>query len=471
MLAAYPSYRPVRSRWVTRIPEHWSWLRAKNFLREIDDRTKTGTETLLSMRQHRGLVPHNEVSTKRIDAEHLIGYKKAQPDELVLNRMQAGNAMFFRNGLSGLVSPDYAVFRLLRDDNPEYLGHLFRSWPMRGLFRSESKGLGTGTSGFLRLYSDRFAALGIPLAPRLEQDQIVSYLRVQDAHIARLIKAKRDLIALLNEQKLRIIDQAVTGGLDASVPLKGSGFDWLGEVPAHWDVGLVKHAANVRFSGVDKHSHSHEIPIRLCNYTDVYKNEIISNDMELMKASATPSEIARFTLKSDDVIITKDSESPDDIAVPAWVPHDLPGVVCGYHLAQIRPNPEKILGEFLYRAIGSGRIAEQFHVLATGVTRFALSKHDIKNAVIPLPPLGEQQAICSWLNSECQPLETAIQRAEDEIKLIREYRDRLIADVVTGQVDVRDWVPGSDDIVEDAELAALGDDEALDDGEALDGDD
>lgn len=190
-----------------------------------------------------------------------------------------------------------------------------------------------------------------------------------------------------------------------------------------------------------------------------------------MKASATPSEIARFTLKSDDVIITKDSESPDDIAVPAWVPHDLPGVVCGYHLAQIRPNPEKILGEFLYRAIGSGRIAEQFHVLATGVTRFALSKHDIKNAVIPLPPLGEQQAICSWLNSECQPLETAIQRAEDEIKLIREYRDRLIADVVTGQVDVRDWVPGSDDIVEDAELAALGDDEALDDGEALDGDD
>ena len=206
----YPNYQPLRSRWVPRVPEHWSLLRAKNFLREIDDRSKAGEETLLSMRMQRGLVPHNDVSVKRIAPENLIGYKKAQPDELVLNRMQAGNAMFFRNRQPGLVSPDYAVFRLLRDDNPEYLGHLFRSWPMRGLFRSESKGLGTGTSGFLRLYSDRFTALEIPLPPRPEQDQIVAYLRAQDAHIARFIQVKRDLIKLLTEQKLRIIDHAVT---------------------------------------------------------------------------------------------------------------------------------------------------------------------------------------------------------------------------------------------------------------------
>ena len=194
----YPNYQQLRSRWVPRVPEHWSLLRAKNFLREIDDRSKTGEETLLSMRMQRGLVPHNDVSVKRIAPENLIGYKKAQPDELVLNRMQAGNAMFFRNRQSGLVSPDYAVFRLLRDDNPEYLGHLFRSWPMRGLFRSESKGLGTGTSGFLRLYSDRFASLEIPLPPRPEQDQIVAYLRAQDAHIARFIQARPSMVCGLS---------------------------------------------------------------------------------------------------------------------------------------------------------------------------------------------------------------------------------------------------------------------------------
>jgi type I restriction enzyme S subunit len=457
MASAYPKYQPLRSRWVSRVPEHWSLLRAKNFLREIDDRSKTGEETLLSMRMQRGLVPHNDVSTKRIAPENLIGYKKAQPDDLVLNRMQAGNAMFFRNNQPGLVSPDYAVFRLLRDDNPEYLGHLFRSWPMRGLFRSESKGLGTGTSGFLRLYSDRFAALEIPLPPRPEQDQIVAYLRAQDAHIARFIKAKRELIKLLTEQKLRIIDHAVTRGLDPSVPLKPSGIEWLGEVPEHWEVALIKHVADVRFSGVDKHSHDHETPVRLCNYTDVYKNDRITDDMDLMRATATAAEIARLTLKAGDVILTKDSETPDDIGVPAWVPKDLPGVVCAYHLCLLRPVPDRVFGEFLFRAIGSARTAQQFHVLATGVTRFALGKYDVKNVVIALPPVEEQKTICRWIADECQPLDDAIARTEDEIKLIREYRDRLIADVVTGQVDVRGWQPGPDDVVSEEELAALGD--------------
>lgn len=454
----YPKYQSLLSRWVPCVPEHWSLLRAKNFLQEIDDRSKTGEETLLSMRMQRGLVPHNDVSVKRVASESLIGYKKARPDELVLNRMQAGNAMFFRNRQLGLVSPDYAVFRLLRDDNPEYLGHLFRSWPMRGLFRSESKGLGTGTSGFLRLYSDRFAALEIPLPPRPEQDQIVAYLRAQDAHIARFIKVKRDLIKLLVEQKLRIIDHAVTRGIDASVALKPSGIEWLGEVPEHWEVALIKHVADVRFSGVDKHSYDHETPVRLCNYTDVYKNDRITADMELMGATATAAEIARLTLKAGDVILTKDSETPDDIGVPAWVPEDLPGVICAYHLGLLRPLSDRVSGEFLFRSIGSARTAQQFHVLATGVTRFALGKHDVKNAVIALPSVAEQEMICRWISDECQPLDDAITRTEDEIKLIREYRDRLIADVVTGQVDVRGWQPGPDDVVDDAALAALGDD-------------
>ena len=119
----------------------------------------------------------------------------------------------------------------------------------------------------------------------------------------------------------------------------------------------------------------------------------------------------------------------------------------------------RVLGEFLFRAIGSARTAQQFHVLATGVTRFALGKHDVKNAVVALPPVEEQQSICRWITNECQPLDDAIARTEEEIKLIREYRDRLIADVVTGQVDVRGWQPDPDDVVDDAALAALGDDQ------------
>ena len=311
----------------------------------------------------------------------------------------------------------------------------------------------------LRLYFDQFGQIPIPVPPRPEQDQIVAYLRAQDAHIARFIKAKRDLIKLLTEQKLRIIDHAVTRGLDEEVALRPSGIEWLGEVPEHWEVALIKHITDVRFSGVDKHFHDHETPVRLCNYTDVYKNDRITDDMDLMRATATAAEIARLTLKAGDVILTKDSETPDDIGVPTWVPEDLPGVVCAYHLGLLRPVPDRVVGEFLFRAIGSARTAQQFHVLATGVTRFALGKHDVKNAVIALPTVEEQKTICRWISDECQPLDDAIARTEEEIKLIREYRDRLIADVVTGQVDVRGWQPGPEDVVDDAALASLGDEQ------------
>lgn len=440
MVSTYPNYQSLRSRWVPRVPEHWSLLRAKNFLREIDDRSKTGEETLLSMRMQRGLVPHKDVSVKRIAPENLIGYKKAQPDELVLNRMQAGNAMFFRNRQSGLVSPDYAVFRLLRDDNPEYLGHLFRSWPMRGLFRSESKGLGTGTSGFLRLYSDRFTALEIPLPPRPEQDQIVAYLRAQDAHIARFIKAKRELIKLLTEQKLRIIDHAVTRGLDATVTLKPSGIEWLGEVPEHWEVSKVKLLADYingfPFKPAEWGAKGRPI-IRIQNLT---KEHAAFNYYD----GAIPE---RNHVKNGDILLSWSAS----LGVFVWNRGD---AWLNQHIFKVVPDPKRITrGYFVWLARW---FLNHMEAEAHGSTMQHITKPKFGSFPVPLPSLSEQVEIEAHINRETQDIDLAIARTEEEIKLIREYRDRLIADVVTGQVDVRSWQPGPDDVVDDAALAALG---------------
>jgi len=427
------------------VPEHWLLLRAKNFLREIDDRTTTGEETLLSMRQHRGLVPHNDVSNKRIDAVHLIGYKKAQPNELVLNRMQAGNAMFFRNRQSGLVSPDYAVFRLLRDDNPEYLGHLFRSWPIRGLFRSESKGLGTGTSGFLRLYSDRFAALEIPLPPRPEQDQIVAYLRAQDAHIARYIKAKRELIALLTEQKLRIIDHAVTRGLDVSVKLKPSGIEWLGEVPEHWEQRRLKFIAS-----------------NITNQTSTKASDEIYLAMEHVESwtgIARPAEgkiefastVKQFII--DDVLFGKLRP------YLAKVARAHRAGVCVSEFLVLRSRMTLLLPAYLEQMLRCKRVIDLINSSTAGAKMPRADWTFIGNVRLPIPPFDEQKKILSFVAHETKDLDEAIARTKDEITLIREYRERLIADVVTGQIDVRGWQPGPDDAVNDEDLAALGDDE------------
>jgi len=455
--SAYPNYRKPKMRWLPAVPEHWNEQRAKTFFREVDERSKTGQEELLSVSHLTGVTPRSQKKVTMFKAASYVGSKLCRPGDIVINTLWAWMAALGASRHVGIVSPAYGVYRPHRPDsfNPAYLDYLLRTRAYVAEYIGRSTGI---RSSRLRLYPNQFLDIALIQPPRPEQDQIVAYLRAQDAHIARFIKTKRDLIKLLTEQKLRIIDHAVTRGLDASVALKPSGIEWLGEVPEHWEVALIKHVADVRFSGVDKHSHDHEKPVRLCNYTDVYKNDRITDEMDLMRATATAAEIARLTLKAGDVILTKDSETPDDIGVPAWVPEDLPGVVCAYHLGLLRPVPDRVLGEFLFRAIGSTRTAQQFHVLATGVTRFALGKHDVKNAVIALPPVEEQKAICRWITDECKPLDDAIARTEEEIKLIREYRDRLIVDVVTGQVDVRGWQPGPEDVVDDAALAALGDD-------------
>ncbi len=465
--ARYPAYQESGLPWAPKVPQGWSVLRNG---RLFAHRVQTGFPELpileVSLRTGVRVRDMENLKRKQVMSQK-EKYKRAAKGDIAYNMMRMWQGALGPAPVDGLVSPAYVVVKPFEEANSAYYSYLFRTDAYMREVNKFSRGIVADRN---RLYWDEFKQMPSLVPPRPEQDQIVAYLRVQDGHIARLIKAKRDLIRLLTEQKLRIIDHAVTRGLDASVALKPSGIEWLGDVPKHWEVAFLKHIADVRFSGVDKHSHDDETPIRLCNYTDVYKNDRITGDMDLMRATVTSAEIARLTLKAGDVIITKDSETPNDIAVPAWVPKSLPGVVCAYHLGLLRPEPDRVLGEFLFRAIGSARIAQQFHVLATGVTRFALGKHDVKNAVIALPPVEEQKVICKRIDDECQPLDEAIARAEEEIKLIREYRDRQIADVVTGQVDVRGWVPGPDDGVAEEDLAALGGDEDMDtDGEDEDG--
>ena len=232
-LKRYPEYQNADRPWLGDFPAHWKLIRIKRLLHELDDRTECGEEPLLSMRQHRGLVLHNDVSNKKFNAPDLIGYKRTRPGELVMNRMRASIGLFASTEKFGLVSPDYAVFRVESEVTVDYLVHLFQTAAMGEKFRVESKGLGTGSAGFLRLYTDRFGAIPITIPPRREQEFIVAYIEKSGKHFQRLLRQKRKLVKLLNEQKLVIIHRAVTRGLDPSARLKPSGFDWLGDVPQH----------------------------------------------------------------------------------------------------------------------------------------------------------------------------------------------------------------------------------------------
>lgn len=252
-----------------------------------------------------------------------------------------------------------------------------------------------------------------------------------------IIKQKEDLIELLEEQRQSIITEAVTKGLNSNVKMKDSCIEWIGEIPEHWEIKKIKNIANVYSSNVDKKSVEGEKEVLLCNYVDVYYNDSITADINFMKATAKDEQIKTFTLKKHDVIITKDSESPKDIAIPTWVSQDLDGVVCGYHLSLIRCF-ENTLGHYLYYTLESNQIKEQFYTKANGVTRFGLSKEAIKNGLIAIPPFNEQLEIAEMLNNVNQEVRSTVEKLKIQIKKLKEYRQSLIYEAVTGKIDVRD---------------------------------
>lgn len=211
---------------------------------------------------------------------------------------------------------------------------------------------------------------------------------------------------------------------------KDSGAEWLGGVPAHWEVRRLKTVADVRVSNVDKKSVVGETAVRLCNYVDVYYNERITAGLPFMSATASRDQIERFTLKSGDVVITKDSETWDDIAVAAVVTDELDNVLCGYHLALIRPG-KLVDGHYLARAFRSTGPRDQFHFSANGITRFGLSNDAITASVFVVPPRDEQRNIASFLDRETAKIDALIEKKERLIELLQEKRTALITRAVT----------------------------------------
>ena len=214
-----------------------------------------------------------------------------------------------------------------------------------------------------------------------------------------------------------------------------SGAEWLGDIPAHWEVRRLKYVSSTSFSSVDKHTVDGEQSVRLCNYVDVYYHDHITPDLDFMAATATPEEIRRFTLKEGDVLVTKDSEEWDDIAVPAFVAGQFEGVLCGYHLAQVRVRLGRTDGRYLFRAFSARGINDQFRVEATGITRYGLSKYGLDNASFLLPPLEEQRAIAAFLDHETARIDALIGRKERQIELLQEKRAALINHAVTCGLD------------------------------------
>ena len=201
---------------------------------------------------------------------------------------------------------------------------------------------------------------------------------------------------------------------------------WLMQVPTDWHKGRLDNYVDVFFSNVDKHTIDGEIPIKLCNYVDVYKNDRITSELNYMEASAERHEIKKFQIRYGDILVTKDSETPDDIAISAFVAEEIPGVICGYHLAILRARSSRIEGKYLAWLHSSKAFRAQYEANAVGVTRFGLSQHWFREVRLPLPPLPEQIRIAAYLDASCAAIDAAVNAKKKQLEALTEMKKETL---------------------------------------------
>lgn len=201
----------------------------------------------------------------------------------------------------------------------------------------------------------------------------------------------------------------------------------------------IEDVSTTTVSYVDKKTKDGERDVLLCNYTDVYYNRFIHSGIEFMSATATEREISRSSLQRGDVIITKDSEEQDDIGVPALVEDDIPGLVCGYHLAIIRPHEDVLNSRYLLYTLTTDPVKEQFHRIARGLTRFGLRKEEMKAVQIPLPPLAEQRRIVTALEAQLAAAERARRAALSQLNALEAMPAALLRKVFEREAKIKSW--------------------------------
>ena len=450
--ATYPAYQESGLPWSPRVPRGWRVLRNG---RLFAHRVQTGFPDLpileVSLRTGVRVRDMENLKRKQVMSQK-EKYKRAAKGDIAYNMMRMWQGALGPAPVDGLVSPAYVVVKPFEEANSYYYSYLFRTDAYMREVNKFSRGIVADRN---RLYWDEFKQMPSLVPPRTEQDQIVAYLRAQDAHIARLIKAKRDLIGLLTEQKLRIIDHAVTRGLDVSVALKPSGIEWLGDVPECWEVVHIGSAVQI-VNGYPFDSARFD--------TSVGHPLVRIRDLNRMNTEVqfNGPEVPEAIISTGDLIVGMDG----DFNAARWRGGR---ALLNQRMCCLRPR-KQISTEYL--ALVVTKALKYINELTLSTTVKHLSSGDLKRLRFPIPSETEQMQIVAHVEAETAPVNDAIARAEEEIKLIREYRDRQIADVVTGQVDVRSWVPGPDDVVAEEDLAALGGDEEIDsDREEDDGND
>ena len=447
-LKSYPKTKSSGVEWLGIVPKHWDVLPNRAIFSEVNDRGHA-EELMLAVTISKGVIPQQELleDSSKKDSSRLdrSNYKLVQPDDVAYNKMRAWQGALGVSAYRGIISPAYVVQRPQRNAIARYLHYLLRT----PAFAKEAEQWSYGiTSDMWSLRPEHFKMIYSCVPPLPEQTAIARFLDHIDRRITRYIRAKEKLIALLDEYKQALIHQAVTGQIDVRTgrpyeEYKESGVEWIGELPAHWQTCRLRNVV----SGVTTGSRgwgsfaSDEGPlfIRIANLSRGSLG-LRFHDVVRLNLPET-AEATRTQIEPDDLLISVTAY----IGSIAVAPPELEEAYVSQHVARCKPlkgSNSRWLGYVLLSKLGQAHGQLSLY----GGTKDGLSLDDVRNYPILLPPEREQGCIVNWIEQQESAIGAAVGRTRSQLDRIKELRSRLIADVVTGKVDVREAAASLSDI-------------------------
>jgi type I restriction enzyme S subunit len=425
----YPAYKDSSIPWLGEVPEHWRLRRTKTVLRE---RVQKGfpDEPLLAATQTKGVVRKEHYENRTVLALkdlHLL--KLVRMNDFVISlRSFQGGIEYARE--QGIISPAYTILYTAQQENHRFLAWLFKSKPYIENLSLYVTGIRQGQN----IDYDKLSRSSLPLPPSQEQTAIVRFLDHADRKIRRYIRAKKKLIKLLEEQKQAIIHRAVTRGLDPNVRLKPSGVEWLRDIPEHWKLIRFKFVAEKIVDclhATPKYSEDGEFPA--IRTADISPGTVNLSSARRIEADEYERWVERLVPKPRDILYSREGER---FGIAACVPDGSRLCISQRMMVfRIRPEHNPV---FIMWLLNSKEIYAQACQDVMGATAPHVNVSTIRNYYLAVPDRKEQDSLVVEIVNATKGYSNIIDHAQCEISLLQEYRTRLISEVVTGKIDVRE---------------------------------
>lgn len=420
----YEKYKPTGIQWLPEIPEHWNIMQLRKYLSIVSIKGK-GDKQLLSVTREKGVIErdiYNLEENHNFVPEDLNGYKYVSAGQFVINKMKSWQGSYGVSDYEGIVSPAYFVCDL-NFPNKVFFSQAIRSRAYVDFFAQWSKGIRIGQWDL-----EPTALKSIPFfePPIPEQNKIVAYLDKRITLIKNCKCQRERELQTLNELKHAEIASVVTRGLNPDVPMKDSGIPWIGQIPVHWDMKYLFQVAHEHYiSNKDIH---HKNLLSLSYGKIVHKD--INTTEGLLPASFDTYQI----IEPGNIVFRFTDLQNDHKSLRVGLSKET-GIITSAYIA-VEVDTIYILPEYFYYTLHSFDIKKLFYSMGGGL-RQSLNYNGIRKLYLPIPPLEEQKAIVSFVDNKIKKIEVMIQSLESEIDRLTEYKQRLISDVVTGQIDVR----------------------------------